>query len=202
MAEEELPKFGEMKYWDDGYKTGEAPKEWFLPYQTFKEFVEKNVPKESDTLVIGCGTSSLSIEMYDSGYKTLQSMDYSPEAIHEMQEAYPHLVWKIEDVRNMSYATGQFDAIVDKGTLDCLFFLDETNESILKMLKEVYRVLKPDGRYVVVTCGCPMQRMDVFYANKELKWDVLDWEEYIPPEGQKWTHPSAFVYYLKKRDTQ
>ena len=31
MSEEPLPEFGKMQYWDDGYKTGEAPAEWIIP---------------------------------------------------------------------------------------------------------------------------------------------------------------------------
>jgi len=193
----EIPKFGDMSYWDEGYKTGEAPKEWFVPYSLISAFIEKKISKESKILVIGCGTSSLSVEMFESGYKNTESMDYSPQAINEMSANYPNMIWKVEDVRQMSYLDGEFDAIVDKGTLDCLFFLDETNESVLKMLSEVYRVLKPGGKYCVVTCGHPMQRVSVFTSNKSLKWSVSDWDEYEPPSGN-WTHPSAYLYCLQK----
>lgn len=194
---DEIPKFGEMSYWEEGYKTGSAPREWFLPFTTIKEFIEKHCPKESKSLVIGCGTSSLSNDMFETGYKDLESMDYSPEAISQMKNMYPHLKWTVGDVREMEYSTGTFDTIIDKGTLDCLFFLDETNEMILQMLSEVYRVLKPEGRYCVVTCGCPMQRNELFHTKKEWKWNVLDWEEYEPPEGE-WTHPFAYIYYIQK----
>ncbi|OHT16902.1 endothelin-converting enzyme 2-like protein [Tritrichomonas foetus] len=197
MSEEPLPEFGKMEYWDDGYKTGEAPAEWFIPYQTFAKFVRKHVPKDKSVLVIGCGTSSLSNEMYEEGYTQMSSMDYSPEAIEEMKIKYPHLKWSVMDVRKMEYADGEFDSIVDKGTLDCLFFLDETNGEVKKMLGEVSRVLKPGGRYVVVTCGHPMQRTDVFLSDPKFKWNITDWKEYLPPDGS-FTHPSAFVYCLTK----
>lgn len=196
MSEEVLPEFGKMKYWDDGYKTGEAPAEWFIPYSTIHDFVHKHLDTNKKVLVIGCGTSSLSNDMYEEGYKDIQSMDYSPEAIEEMKVKYPHLEWKVMDVRKMDYQTGEFDSIVDKGTLDCLFFLDETNEEIKKMLAEVSRILKPEGQYVVVTCGHPMQRMEVF-SDPVYNWKVIDWDEFEPPDGS-YTHPSAFVYCMKK----
>ena len=197
MAEENLPEFGQMEYWDNGYKTGEAPPEWFIPYQTFAKIVRKHVRKDGSVVVIGCGTSSLTEEMYEEGYKNIRSMDYSPEAINEMKNKYPHLEWDVMDVRKMDYADQSIDSIVDKGTLDCLFFLDETNTEIKKMLSEVSRVLKPGGKYVVVTCGHPMQRMDVFLGDPNYKWNVTDWKEYLPPDGS-FTHPSAFVYCLTK----
>ena len=194
---QEIPKFGEMTYWDDGYKTGDAPKEWFVPYSTISAFINKHILMTSNCLVIGCGTSSLSSEMFDSGYKFLESMDYSPSAIEEMKITYPNLKWSIEDVRKMTYLDEQFDAVVDKGTLDCLFFLDDTNESLIKMLQEVSRILKPNGKYCVVTCGHPMQRVDLLCNNKSFNWKLVDWEEYDPPEGN-WTHPSAYLYCIQK----
>lgn len=197
-GKEENPAFGEMKYWDDGYKTGEAPAEWFIPYKKFSKFVHKHCPVENPTLVIGCGTSSLTYEMYEEGYKDIRSMDYSPEAIEEMKVKYPNLDWEVMDVRNMTYTDGQFDSVVDKGTLDCLFFLDETNEQITKMLKEVSRVIRPGGHYVVVTCGHPMQRMELF-MNPAFNWEVRDWKEYLPPDDS-FTHPSAYVYCMRKNE--
>lgn len=199
MTEENLPAFGEMKYWDDGYKTGQAPREWFVPYSTIRDFITKYIEPNMKILVLGCGTSNLSTEMYDEGYKNMESMDYSPEAIEEMQQQRPDMIWKVMDVRDMPYKDGEFDGIVDKGTLDCLFFLDEDNSNISKMLKEVSRVLKPGGRYTVVTCGHPMQRTDVLLGDKSYKWDIIDWDEFLPPEGEHFTHPSAFVYCLQKK---
>ena len=196
---EELPAFGEMNYWDHEYKTGDAPKEWFVPYSTIREFVTKYIKPEMNILVLGCGTSSLSTEMYDEGYKNMESMDYSPEAIEEMKKARPEMVWKVMDVRNMPYEDNLFAGIVDKGTLDCLFFLDENNDNISKMLKEVSRVLKPGGRYTVVTCGHPMQRTDILLGDGSYNWKMLDWEEFLPPDEENFTHPSAYVYCLEKK---
>ncbi|KAH0793893.1 methyltransferase-like protein 13 [Histomonas meleagridis] len=194
---EQIPDFGNMTYWDDGYKTGEAPAEWFVPYSTIRKFIHKHLGTDKKTLVIGCGTSDLSFEMYNEGYKDIQSMDYSPEAIEEMKVKYPQLEWSVMDVREMTYPNESFDSIVDKGTLDCLFFLDETNEQITKMLLEVSRVLKSGGQYVVVTCGHPMQRNEIF-MKPEFNWTVIDWKEYEPPDGS-FTHPSAFIYCMKKK---
>lgn len=199
MTEEKLPEFGKMEYWDEGYKTGEAPPEWFIPYKTFSKFVRKHIPKDKPVLVIGCGTSSLSYEMYEEGYTQMSSMDYSPEAIEEMKIKYPQLKWSVMDVRKMEYPDASIDSIVDKGTLDCLFFLDETNVEVNKMLSEVSRVLKPGGHYVVVTCGHPMQRTDIFLGDPNYKWNISDWKEYLPPD-ESFTHPSAYVYCLTKEE--
>jgi ubiquinone/menaquinone biosynthesis C-methylase UbiE len=201
MVEESLPEFGLKDYWDKSYKSKEAPTEWFIPYRTFSSFVHKHCPKNLRVLVVGCGTSSLSFEMYEEGYKSMHSVDYSSEAIAEMQQKYPQLEWSVMDVRHMDFEEASFDTIVDKGALDCLFFLDETNEAVLEMLSEVYRVLRPGGQYIAVTCGHPMQRWDVFMANRSRDWNMSDWEEYEPPDGS-FTHPVAYVYCIKKGQKQ
>jgi ubiquinone/menaquinone biosynthesis C-methylase UbiE len=193
---EVLPAFGEKSYWDGGYKSGDAPSEWFLPYKTFSKFVRKHCPFDQAVLILGCGTSTLTIEMLDEGFTDIQSMDYSPEAIAQMQARYAALQWHAMDVRSMSFADTSFVSVVDKGTLDCLFFLDEDDKSVHQMLSEVSRILKPGGKYIVVTCGHPMQRMDLFMAKKE--WD---WTEYQPPDGS-FTHPSAYVYCIRKNCVQ
>jgi ubiquinone/menaquinone biosynthesis C-methylase UbiE len=196
MADQDLPAFGNMAYWDDGYKRGDAPSEWFLPYKTFSKFVHKHCPPDQSVLVLGCGTSGLTMEMLNEGYADIQSMDYSPEAIEQMRRRRPDLRWHAMDVRAMTFESGTFHTIVDKGTLDCLFFLDETNDAVIQMLTEVCRVLRPGGRYIVVTCGHPMQRMDIFTRN-EFGWTVTDWKEYQPPEAS-FTHASAYVYCITK----
>jgi SAM-dependent methyltransferase len=194
---ESIPDFGRETYWTGEYKSGEARAEWFIPYKTFGKFVRKHCPTTSSVLVIGCGTSDLSFEMLTEGYIDIQSMDYSAEAIEQMKLKYPDMRWEVMDVRSLIYPNETFEAIIDKGTLDCLFFLDETNEEITKMLLELSRVLKPGGKYIVVTCGHPMQRMDVFMSRKEFQWTVADWKEYQPPDDS-FTHPSAYVYCIRK----
>jgi SAM-dependent methyltransferase len=196
MADDVVPAFGSMTYWDDGYQTGEAPSEWFLPYKTFSKFVRKHCPVDQSVLVLGCGTSCLTMEMLDDGYADIQSIDYSPAAIEQMRARRPDLRWQTMDARAMTFASGTFRTVVDKGTLDCLFFIDETNDAVAGMLSDVSRVLGPGGRYIVVTCGHPMQRMDIF-MRRELGWAVTDWKEYEPPDGS-FTHASAYVYCITK----
>ena len=200
MVDEEppVPAFGTHDYWDNGYKTGEAPREWFIPYEKMSRFLKKRVPTTSKTLVIGCGTSKLTPEMYDDGFKDIKSMDFSETAIEQMRREYPNFEWDLENVLKMSYPDESFDFIMDKGTLDCMFFMDETNEKITQMLKEVWRVIKQGGFYAVVTCGCPMQRMSLLEDRTSYQFNCITWKEFEPPENQGYTHPSAFVYILKR----
>lgn len=76
------PELATKKYWDlryaeqdkDGY-------DWFKKYSDLKTDIERHLQPESKILVLGCGTSSLSQDLYLAGYKHVHSIDFSPAAI-------------------------------------------------------------------------------------------------------------------------
>jgi ubiquinone/menaquinone biosynthesis C-methylase UbiE len=55
------------------------------------------------------------------------------------------------DVREMSYAEGSFDLVVDKSTIDSLMCSDNPLMNVAKMIEEGYRVLKDGGYYFTVS---------------------------------------------------
>ncbi len=70
--------------------------------------------------MVGCGNSKLSYQMHQAGYKNILSIDISPSVIQQMKQEFPELSWEVMDATKMSYKDGQFDVIIDKGTLDAL----------------------------------------------------------------------------------
>lgn len=66
------------------------------------------------------------------------------------------------DVLDMKFKNGEFDIVLDKGTLDSVLCGDNSAPNVEKMLSEVYRVLSPNGIYVCVTYGVEEQRKDYF----------------------------------------
>ncbi|WOH11235.1 hypothetical protein DCAR_0830715 [Daucus carota subsp. sativus] len=56
------------------------------------------------------------------------------------------------DVRNMSvFQSDSFAAVIDKGTLDSLLCGHNSRENAAKMLREVARVLKANGVYILAS---------------------------------------------------
>lgn len=53
----------------------------------------------------------------------------------------------------MSFADGQFSAVLDKGTLDAVMTddSDEVSARVHQMFREIGRVLRQGGRYVCVS---------------------------------------------------
>ncbi len=70
------------------------------------------------------------------------------------------MVYEVMDVRNMRYPSEHFNMVLDKSTIDALLCSDNPVISVAQMLEEVYRVLKPNGVYFVVSYGSPMVRME------------------------------------------
>lgn len=58
--------------------------------------------------------------MHEAGYKNILSIDISPSVIEQMKQQFPDLAWEVMDATKMSYKDGEFDVIIDKGTLDAL----------------------------------------------------------------------------------
>ena len=70
--------------------------------------------------MVGCGNSKLSGQMFKNGYSNVVNIDISPSVIAQMKEQFPDLVWEVMDATDLQYKDGQFDVVMDKGTLDAL----------------------------------------------------------------------------------
>lgn len=70
--------------------------------------------------MVGCGNSKLSEQMFQDGYQNIINIDISPTVISQMNEQFPHMTWKVMDATKMDFIDGEFDIIIDKGTLDAL----------------------------------------------------------------------------------
>ncbi len=49
--------------------------------------------------------------------------------------------------------------VLDKSTIDALMCSDEPLISVCQMIEEVYRVLKPDGIYFIISYASPTFRL-------------------------------------------
>ena len=102
--------------------------------------------------------------MFDDGYETITNIDISQTSIKAMNELYkdkgPNFKYIQMDVRAMQFAQNSFDAVIDKGTFDSVICGEGSNTNASKMLGEVYRVLGPNGLYMMISFGNPESRLD------------------------------------------
>lgn len=157
-----LPKsheeFGQQTYWNTFFtKRGKKAFEWYGEYPELCGHLHKYIKPKDDVLMIGCGNSALSMDLYDVGYRSIANIDISQVAIRQMidlnKTQRPDMVFEQMDATAMSYPDDKFSVVLDKGTLDALM-PDESEEVISrvdKLFNEITRVLRNGGRYVCVS---------------------------------------------------
>ncbi|CAN7993928.1 unnamed protein product [Ixodes hexagonus] len=157
-----LPKtsteFASEKYWNEFFqKRGKAAFEWYGEYWQLCGTLYKYLKKSDKLLVVGCGNSSLSADLYDSGYTSNVSIDISGVVIQQMIEKYgktrPHIQFQQMDASKMEYTDEEFSVIVDKGTVDALT-PDKDVGTVAKLsgvFVEISRVLRVGGRFICIS---------------------------------------------------
>lgn len=91
-------------------------------------------------LVVGCGNSELSEQLYDVGYKHLTNIDISETVVTHMNqrnaEHRPGLIFQQVDATKTPYEDASYQAALDKGTLDAMA-AEEEGALARNMLTEV-----------------------------------------------------------------
>jgi D-alanine-D-alanine ligase len=109
-----------------------------------------NVPKDSAILDLACGQGRHSIELARSGYTNITGLDRSHYLIRKAKSATQleghKISFKEGDARKLPFAPDTFDVVMILGNSFGYF---ESNEDDFMILKEVFRVLKPNGTFLI-----------------------------------------------------
>ena len=80
----DLPKsntdYGNKEYWEERF-ANEDEFEWLVKYEEIEPQLSRFIKSDSKILIVGCGNSSFSSDMYDAGYKCITNIDYSKNVI-------------------------------------------------------------------------------------------------------------------------
>ena len=171
-----MQQYGSKDYWDKRYKSDPEPFEWYQKYATLKPLLWKILSgyKNPKILILGCGNSRLSEELYNEGYKHITNIDFSEVCINQMQERYSDyegMQYLCMDICKMDFENERFDVVLDKGTFDSVLCGEGATEAIHKALKEVSRVLKSNGVFICVSYGVPEYRLP-YFENSEIRWTI------------------------------
>ncbi|MCK4980232.1 MAG: methyltransferase domain-containing protein [Candidatus Delongbacteria bacterium] len=129
---------------------------------------KNNLPKSIKILELGCGDAELSLSLADLGYY-VSGIDISPTAIEWAKEKATERDMKsdfrVGDVLSMEYDDNSFDIAVDSYCLHCIIGRDRE-----KFLKEIKRILKPDGLLIGITMSntIPEDIKQYFNENREM----------------------------------
>jgi len=173
--------YARLDYWNDRY-THEEIFEWCKSYSSFKHLIDEHVKRSDKILMLGCGNSELSEEMYRDGYHSITNIDYSPVVIENMKNRSPEaqsMQWMIMDVQELRFDAGQFDVVIEKATLDALLvnekdpwhISDDGKTLMNRVLTQVSNVLLKGGRFISITFAQPHFRKRL-YAEKSFDWNI------------------------------
>ena len=119
--------------------------------------------------MLGCGNSELSEKIYEEmNIKNISNIDISTNVIKFMKERNrdkPEMSWEVMDARDLKYPSNYFDLVIDKGTFDSIMCGDKSSLEAALLTKEVQRVLKTGGVYLLISYGDSEMRMP--HLNRE-----------------------------------
>jgi hypothetical protein len=123
--------FGRQEYWDSRFLE-EEHYDWLL---TFQQVAPQLLPllqpysQNARILIVGCGNSAFSADLYDAGYHNIVNVDYSGVVISRMREQHgllrPLMTWLEMDMTKMTFPVREdgdapFDVVIDKAALDAI----------------------------------------------------------------------------------
>lgn len=118
-------------------------------WQSEQMMIDKYIPKNSHILDLGCGAGRTTINMFKNGYKDIVGLDISDKFIEFAKEYCLKNSLNIPfingDATKLSFDDEKFDAVIfSYNGLMCI--PGKLNRDMV--LKEVYRVLKPNGIFI------------------------------------------------------
>jgi SAM-dependent methyltransferase len=166
--------YGDPTWWDRSYARSEGTTfDWLQTWESLRESLTQVIDREARILMLGCGNSLLSEQMYEAGFCSICNIDISPTVIGSMQERNSHrqMSWLVMDCTNLSFPPESFDVTLDKGTLDCFLCGQGGYTNAAAMTREAFRVLKPGGKHISISFGRPEIR-EMHFKARGLEWAV------------------------------
>lgn len=190
-------KYYEKDFWDQRYEKDSSTFDWYFPFYKFQSYVVKYVQGRDLALDIGCGTSTLASDLSYSGFKKIYGIDISSNAISSMKEKYASntdITWIVGNCIAIK-SEKKFDAIFDKGTMDCLLSSGDQKLASRELL-EISRILKVGGCFFLVSTGYPKIRKNLF-KDPTLKLSLIHTKKFEIDLGKDKTC-FYFLYILQK----
>lgn len=192
------PAYTELSYWNSRYENTlkDGSFEWFLPFQQIKPMLSKYITSSGIALNVGCGNSEMSADLLSTSINKVISIDFSDVVITQMRAKYQsekRLEWVTMNCEKMvRFQSKMFDYVFEKGTLDTLLCSETSVKVVESTLKEIARVMKPNGLFFSISYGIPSTRKQFFDSQTFTLVDTLPVE--------KAPLPAHYVYVMKIND--
>ncbi|CAH0521944.1 unnamed protein product [Peronospora belbahrii] len=160
--------YKEKEYWDLRFESEESY-DWLARFENVAELLGKYVQLSGRILMVGCGNSTFSADMYNAGYHHITNIDFSKVVIERMRTKYsermPQMKWLEVDMTKLSnfFAPESFDVVIDKAAMDALM-CDEGDvwspskaviQQAAAMCSGITSVLVPQGTFLQISFAQP-----------------------------------------------
>lgn len=192
-------RFNKKGYWDERFAK-EVKYDWLVEFEHVEKELLPLLSTSDRILMVGCGNSTFSGDLYKAGYHNITNIDYSGVVIEKMAALYaescPLMTWLEMDMTNLTFEDGSFEVVIDKAAMDALV-VEEGDvwdpepaviATVHKMCTEVRRVLNQSNKFIQISFAQPHFRtkylMGYRYANTEVSpyeshqghSDVYNWD--------------------------
>lgn len=140
----------------------------------FKKELTRFLKRGDNILVVGCGSSRLTEELYASEYTSIANIDFSEAVIRQMKEKHQEktsVTWDTMDLsEKLAFPDASFDVCIDKGCLDSILCGESSTNRISDSIYHILSVLKPTGVFLMIS-----------------HWPPEKWLGYLEMELYNWT---------------
>lgn len=192
--------YGSSEYWEERYsKSPSEQYEWFISWSYISPHI-REFCSGGKALNLGAGDSPMSFDMLQDGFDEVFSTDISSSVVEKMKRMYrgeKRLKWVLSDCTNMKeFGDGEFDLVVDKGTLDALYCGTNARQSVVRTIEEIKRVLKKDSYFIDISFGSEEQRKEITEGCVGGLKHIKTIKIVNPKSGEKFN----YIYILRKEN--
>ena len=122
-------------------------------YRGEKRVIRDEITVYDRVLDLGCGTGELCKEFISKKYV---GIDLNDLYIRYAKEKYPDYIFETMDATQLQFSDNSFDTILISGVLHHC-----NNEVAMSILKEVHRVLTPNGKVIIWEDALTCSKMNI-----------------------------------------
>lgn len=205
----------DQSHWDRVYETKAATEvSWFSPHlEQSLSIIERICPTQSAQIIdVGCGQSSLALDLIERGYHDLTLLDISARALDRLQQTlssrgdvqHQHIKWLHGDVSTLVLPTNAYDVWHDRAVLH----FATTEQARHGYAANLARAIKPGG-FAIIAVFAPngpqkCSGLDVCrYSQEDLKKLLGEHFDLIQNTSQIHLTPSGanqnFAYFVLQK---
>lgn len=141
--------------------------------------IDKYFASGGRTLDVGCGVGRATIPLFEKGYKVI-GLDFAEKMIMAAKSLNSAIDYRVGDILSTRFDDQEFDNILF--SFNGLMLLG-TYEDRLKAVKEICRILKPEGNFIFTTPYLDNKTLKSYWFEKASSLDIdvqnMTWDQQL-----------------------